>query len=90
METCKIETREYSISGHINTPQTGCIPLVDIPQMSDERWSQLAEAAAVHGFTRHFGHPPESVEIAVKWQAEYLKRRCDDDSACPMLPLLSA
>lgn len=72
METYKILDREYPIMCYITTPQTGYIPLVDIPMMSDERWMELCRESAVKHYTEFFGHAPESVDVALEWE----KRRC--------------
>lgn len=41
LKTMKIGSREYPVVGYVETKQTGPIPLVDIPMMSDYRWHQL-------------------------------------------------
>ena len=49
-------------------------PLVlEIPQMSDERWQELARKNAVRNYTRENGREPESVAQAVAWQRERVK-----------------
>ncbi len=49
-------------------------PLVlEIPQMSDERWQELARKSAVRNYTRENGREPESVAQAVAWQRERVK-----------------
>ena len=49
-------------------------PLVlEIPQMSDERWQELARKNAVRNYTRENGSEPESVAQAVAWQRERVK-----------------
>ena len=49
-------------------------PLVlEIPQMSDERWQELARKNAVRNYTRETGREPESVAQAVAWQRERVK-----------------
>ena len=68
--TYEIAGREYPILGYVTTPQTGIVPLVDLPMMSDERWNELALENAVHNFNRRFGRPPATVEEAVEWQHE--------------------
>lgn len=67
-ETYEIAGKAYPILDYITTPQTGRVPLVDLPMMSDEEWIKSARENAVHNYTRIFGHPPESVEEAVEWQ----------------------
>ena len=68
METYEILGRQYPVIGYVTTPQTGTVPLVDLPQMSDEEWERGSWENAVHNYTREFGHPPETVEEAVEWQ----------------------
>lgn len=49
-------------------------PLVlEIPQMSDERWQELARKNAVRNYTRENGREPESVAQEVAWQRERVK-----------------
>lgn len=49
-------------------------PLVlEIPQMSDERWQELARKNEVRNYTRENGREPESVAQAVAWQRERVK-----------------
>lgn len=47
METYKILDQEYPVTGYFTAPQIGTVPLVDLPQMSDERWEDLAQENAV-------------------------------------------
>lgn len=80
METYEIAGRAYPILGYVTTWQTGTVPLVDLPMMSDERWNELARENAVHNFTQAFGHSPNTVEEAVEWQrerAEQIVRKCE-------------
>ena len=42
LQTMKICDREYPILGYIETKQTGIVPLVDIPMMSDYKWQEMA------------------------------------------------
>lgn len=44
LKTMKVGEHEYPIAGYITTKQTGAVPLLDIPMMSDERWQELARA----------------------------------------------
>ncbi len=34
----KVGSREYPIAGYVTTKETGPVPLVDIPMMSDYKW----------------------------------------------------
>lgn len=74
METYKILDQEYPVLGHVTTPQTGTIPLVDLPMMSDERWEELCRESAVKNYTTAFGHAPDSVEAALQWEREEADR----------------
>lgn len=66
--TYKILDREYPIIGHVTSPQTGTVPLVDIPMMSDERWEELCRENAIKHYTEAFGHAPESADVALEWE----------------------
>ena len=67
-ETYEIAGKAYPLLGYVTTPQTGSVPLVDLPMMTDEEWERTARENAVHNFTRKFGRPPATVEEAVEWQ----------------------
>lgn len=38
--------RKYPVVGYVSTKQTGRVPVVNMPMMSDERWKELAREAA--------------------------------------------
>lgn len=59
---------KYEITEIRNTPS-----VLEIPQMSDERWQELARENAVRNYTRENGMEPESVAQAVAWQRERVK-----------------
>lgn len=63
----------YPVVGEVEFKKIGkMIPLVDIPMMSDEKWEQLCTENAINNYTRELGRTPESPEIAVKWQREWI------------------
>ena len=62
--------RYYAVDGYITSKAGAVVPLVDIPQMSDENWQKAAERNAVDNYTREHGKPPESSETALKWQCQ--------------------
>lgn len=37
----RIGSREYPITAVLQTENGACVPVVNIPQMSDERWHEL-------------------------------------------------
>lgn len=47
LKTMKVGTQKYPVVGYVFVKQYGTLPLVDIPQMSDERWQELARAHPV-------------------------------------------
>lgn len=53
-----------------NQRRGAVVPLVDIPQMSDEKWQKATARNAVDNYTREHGKPPESSETALKWQCQ--------------------
>lgn len=72
--TYEIAGKAYPILGCVTTSQTGTVPLVDLPMMSDERWNELCRESAVKHYTAAFGHAPDSVEEALKWDQEEADR----------------
>lgn len=59
---------KYEITEIRTTPS-----VLEIPQMSDERWQELTRKNAVRNYTRENGRKPESVAQAVAWQRERVK-----------------
>lgn len=59
----------YAQIGKIKTP-AGELPVLEVPQMSDERWQELTRENAVRNYTRENGRKPESVEQALAWQQD--------------------
>ena len=72
--TYEILGKAYPIVGYVTTAQTGLVPLVDLPMMSDERWNELYRESAVKHYTAAFGHAPDNVEAALKWEQEEADR----------------
>ena len=64
---------KYPIIGHVDTVD-GMIPVLDIPMMSDERWEELAKSQAVKNYIRENGQEPDSIEVALEWQREWISR----------------
>lgn len=62
--------RYYPVDGYITSKAGAVVPLVGIPQMSDEKWQKAAARNAVDNYTREHGKPPESSETALKWQCQ--------------------
>ena len=60
----------YPVNGYITSKAGAVVPLVDIPQMSDEKWQKAAARNAADNYTREHGKPPESLETALKWQRQ--------------------
>ena len=77
METYEIAGKAYPILGYVATPQTGTVPLADLPMMSDGRWMELCRESAVKHYIAAFGHGPDSVEEALKWEQEEAIRRME-------------
>lgn len=46
----------------------GVLPVLEVPQMTDERWQELARENAESNYRKEHGRDPESVEQAVAWQ----------------------
>lgn len=65
---------KYRQVGEVET-MSGAYPLLEIPQMSDERWQELARENAVRNYTRENGRKPESVEQALAWQRDVISSR---------------
>lgn len=75
METMKVDSREYRVTGYVRSSTVPKpVPVLDIPMMSDERWHELSRKNAVENYTREFGRAPESVDAAVEWKRERANR----------------
>lgn len=62
--------RYYPVDGYITSKAGAVVPLVDIPQMSDEKWQEYAIKNAIDNYTKEHGKPPESPETALNWQCK--------------------
>ena len=47
--------RYYPVDGYITSKAGAVVPLVGIPQMSDEKWQKAAARNAVDNYTREIG-----------------------------------
>lgn len=63
----------YKVIGQVEMSNGNVVPLLDIPQMSDERWNELAEQQAIKNYIRENGEEPESLKSALKWQREWIR-----------------
>lgn len=64
----------YKVIGQAEMSNGNVVPLWDrIPQMSDERWNELAGQQAIKNYIRENGEEPESLESALKWQREWIR-----------------
>lgn len=59
----------YKQIGEVKTVK-GVLPVLEVPQMTDERWQELARENAVSNYRRKHGGNPESTEQAVAWQRQ--------------------
>ena len=83
-DTYEISGRTYPVDLYIKNSATGKfdIPRVGMRMMSDEDWVKHSRENAIHNYTKKFGHPPETAEIAVEWQREFCAefiRKCEED-----------
>lgn len=62
----------YPVTGQVALKNGSSLPLVDIPQMTDEKWQQLAKKNAIRNYTKKHGYPPESTEVATTWQRKWV------------------
>ena len=68
-KTMTIQGYPFPVTGQVESKVLGrSVPVLGIPQMSDERWNELAEENAVGNYIRVNGRPPESTEQALIWQ----------------------
>lgn len=69
----------YEIIGERYSEQLGqTVPLLAVPMMSDERYSQLAGQQAIKHYVQQNGHKPNSVAEAFRWQREWIERMIKD------------
>lgn len=62
-------TERYNTIGTIKVSGRE-LPVLDVKLMSDEEWQELAVKNAISNYTKAFGHAPESLEVATKWQRD--------------------
>lgn len=58
--------QEYRVSGYIKTGGV-VLPVLDIPQMSDNEWNQRAREQAARQYQEETGQEPENIDQAVSW-----------------------
>lgn len=58
--------QEYRVSGYIKTEGV-VLPVLDIPQMSDNEWNQRAREQAARQYQEETEQEPESIDQAVSW-----------------------
>ena len=56
----------YNVSGYIKTGDV-VLPVLDIPQMSDNEWNQRAREQAARQYQEETGQEPESIDQAISW-----------------------
>lgn len=56
----------YSEIGYIKTGGV-VLPVLDIPQMSDNEWNQRAREQAARQYQEETGQEPKSIDQAVSW-----------------------
>lgn len=62
----------YPLIGQVKMKSGQNVSILDIPMMSDARWQQLARENDVHNYIRENGREPDSVEVAIIWQRQWL------------------
>lgn len=58
--------QEYRVSGYIKTGGV-VLPVLDIPQMSDNEWNRRAREQAARQYQEETGQEPESIDQAISW-----------------------
>ncbi|CBK77117.1 hypothetical protein CLS_15210 [[Clostridium] cf. saccharolyticum K10] len=58
--------QEYKVSGYIKAGGV-VLPVLDIPQMSDEEWNRRAREQAVRQYQEETRQEPENIGQAVSW-----------------------
>ena len=56
----------YRVSGYIKAEGV-VLPVLDIPQMSDNEWNQRAREQAARQYQEETGQEPENIDQAVSW-----------------------
>ena len=55
MKTMNIYGREFNVIGEVKSKTGQTVPMLDIPMMSDEKWSRLCVESARKHFVEAFG-----------------------------------
>lgn len=70
---------DYEVIGERYSEQLSqTVPLLNVPMMSDERYSQLAKQQAVKHYIAYNGHEPENEKEAFQWQREWAAQMIKD------------
>lgn len=72
LKTMKIGNREFPVIGYVTTKQTGTVPLVDIPMMSDYEWQEKALQSRLANPEFYRKALGEDVEAAIARIREWL------------------
>lgn len=73
LKTMKIGSREYPVAGYVTTKQTGTVPLVDIPMMSDYKWQLRSLRSRMENPERYQEAFDEDVEAVIIRLRKWLK-----------------
>lgn len=76
VQTMKVGTQDYPITGYVKSKRFGVVPVVDIPMMSDYTWQQLCLQSRLEHPERYA--ELEDVEATIaqlrKWLEEHSEK----------------
>lgn len=73
LKTMKIGSREYPVEGYIETKQTGFVPLVNIPVMSDYKWQLSSLRSRMENPEMYREGTGEDVEAVIAMLCKWLE-----------------
>ena len=69
----------YEVIGERYSEQLSqTVPLLNVPMMSDKRYSQLPKQQAVNHYIAYNAHEPENEKKAFQWQREWAAQMIKD------------
>lgn len=74
MEYIEILDRRFPVVGTVRSERFGEVPLLDIPQMSDEAWNAMARRNYLHKYEQTHGPQSSFPEVAYRAYCAELRR----------------
>lgn len=64
---------KFPVLSHKKDREGNLVPCLGVRMMSDAKWNELTKRQAIKNYLRENGVMPESEEIAVEWQRQWVR-----------------